>query len=324
MTYNYPPPHVGNWLPFLVGLPLGGAAGYFLRRWQEANPGHVLPGIPSKMVGQWYDIEPIVGCLPPAHGEMVGCSPYTVGGPWVDLVGCEPYTVGGPWVDVVGAQGTPDYARHRTWPQTRLLIQSAIAEVSEAAARAPSAAYVWSLDPPGPSPYPGVELTGTTIVVPFSSHAQALDYLRERIQTPHVALALFDRKSPHWPNPVNWSRSNDPAYEPFVAQQISRGHSTARASGEIAALVGALIDETRELARGLANGAAGPAVGVVNATHGGWMTRSLPSLDAAVDWIQAVARDRTSFTYAAIFEKAADGSAFFQDEEFGGGHSGHR
>lgn len=258
MTYQYPPP-VGNWLPFLVGLPLGGAAGYFLRRWQEANPGQLLPGIPSHKVGEWYDLLESIGCMPPSYGEPIGCEPG---------VGCEPYTVGGPWVDVgsyisptqreyirslrrppsgglasgmrkvlggsfVGAQtyADPEHARRTSWPQTRLLIHSAIAEVSESASRAPAAAYVWSLDPPGPSPYPGVELTGTTIVVPFSSHGQALDYLRERIQTPHVALALFDRRSPHWPNPVNWSRSNDPAYEPLIAQQIARSQPTARASG---------------------------------------------------------------------------------------------
>ena len=38
--------HVGSVLPFLLGLPLGGLAGYYLRRWQEENPGHALPFVP--------------------------------------------------------------------------------------------------------------------------------------------------------------------------------------------------------------------------------------------------------------------------------------
>jgi hypothetical protein len=45
--------------------------------------------------------------------------------------------------------------------------------------------------------------------------------------------------------------------------------------------------------------------------------RGYRSLDDAIDGLQRVARDRTAFVYAAAYEKADDGSAYIQDEEFG-------
>jgi hypothetical protein len=368
---------------------------------------------------------------------MVG--PASVGAaPWLDMVG--PASVGAaPWLDMVGPASVgvsygsspyeqpryhPDVARRRSWPQTQALIQSAIREVQDANAQAPSQAYVWSLDPPGPSSMPGVEMTGTTMIVPFSSHAQALDYMRERIQTPHVALALFDT-SMRWPNPTNWTKSDEPAYEPLIAQQVAR-YQSARMAGDYSsrttvgaalddvrrraqslaerragsvvgvihtskdglwhtlafrtsddaddwlgtathdpaaytyaayydkddyswphavnekiggarpaaqagppirrdvattsgdAYIGAVLDDYRNHARQLATARPGGAAGVIRTSEGLWHALGFRTLDDAVDWLQAATREKTSFLYAAIFEKASDGSAYFQDEEIGG------
>jgi len=46
--------------------------------------------------------------------------------------------------------------------------------------------------------------------------------------------------------------------------------------------------------------------------------RGFPSLDDAVDWLQRSTGRREDFLYAAIYEKSPDGSAYIQDEEFGG------
>ncbi len=396
---------VGQWLPFLLGIPAGALGGYLYRGWQEKHPGKIIPGISGDYSGD-----------------------YSVGGPWLDVIGNDPY-VGGPWLDIIGAQAE-DSARRRAWPQTRALIESAKREVSDYNASYPAAAWVWSLDPPGPSPRPGLQLAGTTMVAPFSSREQALDYMRSRIQTDHVALALFDTASPRWPNPVNWTKNDDPAYEPVIAQHVARS-APSRAAGdydyvgaypsqttigsalddvrsraqslankragsvigvihtrkdglwhalafrntddaddwlgtathdpasytyaayydkedvqwphpvnekigglgapepsgppirrEVATtmgdVVGAVLDDVRRHAKALATAKPGNAVGVIRTADGLWHRLSFGSLDEAVDWLQTATRDRASFTYAAIFEKAADGTAYFQDEEVGG------
>ena len=424
---------VGSFWPFLAGLPLGLLGGYAYRGWQDKHPGQWIPGIAGDpSVGAWVDmVGPQVGgpwvdmVGPQVGGPWVDMVGPQVGGPWVDMVGDTwvditgdgAYTIGGPWVDVVGSQMSSHVderaLRHHQWPQIRSLIQSAINETSQAATQGPAEAYVWSLDPPGPSTMPGVVLEGMTFVTPFSSHAEALDYMRSRIQTPHVALALFDRRSPHWPNPVNWTKSNDPTYEPIIAAQAakapgprmagwsggrgdrvssalddlrSRAQSIAnKRAGQVVgvvhttrdnlwhafafgsqddaddwldsatrdqgaytyaayfdkadatwpraviekiggtrtraltsgAVVGAALDDFRSHAQSLAGARAGRAVGTLRSTDGIWHSLGFHSLDDAVDWLQSATRDRSRFVYAAIFEKSADGSAFFQGEEVG-------
>jgi len=203
-------PDVGHWLlPLALGVPAGALGGYYYRKWQEEHPGKILPWVSGE---PWVDL---VGC------DQVGAYPwydiYEPGpmilrnGPALDFVGSEP------WVDLVGADG--DAARRRAWPRTKALINSAISDVlnTDSYDAAP-ASYVWSL-----------ESNGIPQIAPFASYDQALDYMRDRIHTDHVALALFDKNSPHWPNPVNWTKNDDPAYASVIEQQVAKYTPQGRA-----------------------------------------------------------------------------------------------
>lgn len=80
---------------------------------------------------------------------------------------------------------------------------------------------------------------------------------------------------------------------------------------------GSPIDAVRDRAKALASAKRGNAAGVIHSTRDGhWHARGFASLDAAIDWLQRSTHDRTAFTYAAAFEKGADGTAYFQAEEF--------
>ena len=318
--------YVGQLWPFLAGLPLGGLAGYFLRRWQEEHPGQTVPGVPP---GKLPAPAPTPAPPPKTSGDYVGGpwldieqTPY-VGGPWLDLV--SPYD--NPWLaswaspsharvaDWVGATyGTSPYERpyhleseaerRRKWPQTRALIEAAKRETVDYNRSYPAAAWVWALDPSGTSAVPGAELLGgTTMATPFSSYAQALDYMRSRIQTPHVALAAFDTASPHWPNPVNWTKSDDPAYEPIIAQRVAM--SSPRMAGDYGGTaIGAALDDVRRKAESLAARREGDVVGVIHTSKDSlWHVLAFRSADDADDWINTATQDPASYTYAAYFDK---------------------
>lgn len=233
---------------------------------------------------------------------------YSIGGPWLDIadpdLGCG-YTIGGPWLDIVGAQ-VNDRARRREWPQTKALIHSAINEVRDMANWRPAGAYVWSLDPPSASPSPHLTLEGVTNIEAFATPAEALDYMRQRIQTPHVALAIFDRRGSHWPNPTNWTKSDDPAYESVIAQQIERAAPTRMAGyiGAAAPQLSVVLDDVRARAGSIANKRAGSVVGVIHTTKDGlWHALAFSDSDAADDWLGLATQDPAAYTYAAYFDK---------------------
>ena len=305
-------PQVGSWWPFFLGLPLGGLGGYALRRWQEPDSARALVPPLRDAVGP---------LLPPSPAPKSSGDPY-VGGPWLDLVGQnygysdgygEPY-VGGPWLDIVGAQAD-DAARRREWPQTRALIQSAISDVTSHAASYPAEAYVWTLDAPASSPYAGrtpgsiVMLEGTTNIVPFTSQGEALKYLREVAQTRPVALAMFERSSPHWPNPVAWRKSDQHDHESVIAQHVA-SRSTTQASGDYIGadtVIGAAIDDVRRRAQALADRRAGNVIGVIHTSKDGlWHTLAFRTADDADDWLNTATQDQESYTYAAYFDKEGD------------------
>jgi hypothetical protein len=83
-------------------------------------------------------------------------------------------------------------------------------------------------------------------------------------------------------------------------------------------IVGAAIDDIRANAKAYAGTKSGNASGVIQTVDGRLHGRGFRSLDEAVDWLQRSTHDKTSFTYAAAYEKAADGTAYIQAEEFGG------
>ena len=245
------------------------------------------------------------------YGQDYDYGDPSVGGPWLDMVGP---SVGGPWVDMVGAQGA-DVARRRELPQTMALIQSAISDVTSFAASYPAEAYVWTLDAPASAPYAGraprsiVILEGTTNIVPFSSQAEALKYLREVAQTKPVALAMFERSSSHWPNPVAWRKSAEPDHESVIAQHVA-SRSPTQASGTYAGadtVIGAAIDDVRRRAQALADRRAGNVIGVIHTSKDGlWHTIAFRTADDADDWLNTATQDQDAYTYAAYFDKEGD------------------
>ena len=360
MRANVSGAHVGSWLPFLLGLPLGGLGGYFLRRWQEQHPGQALPfvppgklpapKIPPSALAPEGPAPKTSGDYDEGYGYAVGCPP--VGGPWLDFVGQDygyaigcPPPVGGPWLDFVGQDyGQDDYyagddvdgysvgaqddaARRREWPQTKALIQSAIDDVTREAANHPAEAYVWVLDAPASSPYAGrapgsvVMLEGTTNVVPFSSQGEALNYLREVAQTRPVALAMFERSSQHWPNPVAWRKSSEPEHAAVIAQRVAN-QTPPQASG---AYVGAdtgvdsAVNEVRSRARQLAERRAGTVIGVIHTSKDGlWHVLAFRSANDADDWLNTATQDQNAYTYAAYFDKEGESWPAPYIEKIGG------
>ena len=357
--------HVGNWWPFFLGLPLGGAAGYFLRRWQEPESARAqvptlrdaarplfapqasqAPAPPPPQSsgdpyvgGPWLDIVGQqygdFGSFATADDYGYGYADPAVGGPWLDIAGPQvggPWLdiagpqVGGPWLDIVGAQAD-DAARRRSWPQTKALIDSAIADVTSYATSFPAAeAYVWSLDAPVSGPYTsqsGAIITpeGTTNVVPFSSQVEALKYLREVAQTKPVALAMFERSSPHWPNPIAWRKSDEPEHAQVIAQHVA-SRSPTQTSGTYAGadtVIGAAIDDVRRRAQSLADRRAGNVIGVIHTSKDGlWHTLAFRTADDADDWLNTAAQDQASYTYAAYFDKEGDSWPAPYIEKIGG------
>ena len=255
-------------------MPAGAAAGYYYRKWQEANPGKRVPFVSGD-----YDDD----C---DYDEDVDVGAY----PWVSIQDLGPprFMPYGPWLNIVGDDA--DAARRRAWPIARALIRSAIDEVRGASASHPSAAYVWSL-----------EGRGGTQIVPLESPDQALSYARELIHAGDSAVvAAFDRTSPHWPNPVSWSKSDDPAADRLIAQQLARHGVSPSVSGP----VGEALDVLRRQASAAADELPGRVIGVSRDGNGKWQIKQFRSADDADDWFGRATRDATAFTYAAYFDKS--------------------
>ena len=106
-------------------------------------------------------------------------------------------------------------------------------------------------------------------------------------------------------------------------QVTNRGPSTVSGWHDIAVgqwyeMIGAAFDDVREKARAHAVTKPGSAAGVLIAVDGRLHGRGFRNLDDAIDWLQHITRNRGSFTYAAAYEKDAEGGAFIQAEEIGG------
>ena len=281
----------------------------------EATPANRVLASGTTVGGPWVDIvgtepwvdiigtEPNVGAYPWMSIQDVGPPRFVQRGPWIDIVGTEPWVdiVGTePWVDIVGADA--EAARRRAWYRTRALIQSAIREVTDSDRRGWDvpwgvAAYVWSLNP-----------DGTTSINPLWAPDAALAFLQEVAYTRQpVALALFDKTSPHWPNPVSWTKNPDPAFEGVIAQQVAR-HGGPRTAGVGAlpwfTIVGEALDALRRQAKVAAEGLPGQVIGVRRDGGNRWELKQFRSVDDADDWFGHVTHDPAAYTYAAYFDKA--------------------
>jgi len=257
-----------------------------------------------------------------------------VGGPWVDMIDPQ---VGGPWVDMLG----PTIGAYQYGPpapiegprlvspraQGRALIRSAIDEITGYANSYPADFYVWTLDAPGYSGRPGVVLEPTTLVAPFASRAEALNYLRQVAQTGPVASAMFERSGSHWPNPVAWHKSDNPEHESLIAQHIA-SRPGALTSGIIhggRTRIGSAIDDVRRRAQTLAERRAGSVVGVIHTAKDGlWHTLAFRTSDDADDWLGTATHDPAAFTYAAYYDKDDFSWPHAVNEKIGGSRPGSR
>jgi hypothetical protein len=279
-------PYVGGpWLD-VVGPQVGGP-------WLDVDD---MTGGQPYVGGPWLDVMgPQVGGPWVDVDDMAASQPY-VGGPWLDVMGPQ---VGGPWVDVMGAE-VDVRERRRAWAQTSALIESAKRDVLDAQSRAPAVAWVWSFDVPDPFSGRATEL------LPFPSVAQAEAYMYDRrLQTPSIAMALFDsRATRHWPNPVRWHKSDDPSYEPLIAQRVAEYAPTRTAGdyGRRSTSIGSALSDVRDRAQSIAGKRTGDVVGVFHATKDGlWHALAFANEDDADDWLET--QDPGSFTYAAYFDK---------------------
>ena len=98
----------------------------------------------------------------------------------------------------------------------------------------------------------------------------------------------------------------------------SYGPPYGTAVGQWYEVIGAAIDDFREKARAHAVTKPGTAAGVLITVDGRLHGRGFRNLDDAIDWLGHITRNRGAFTYAAAYEKDADGAAYIQAEEVGG------
>lgn len=292
---------VGHWaLPLLLGLPAGALGGYYYRKWQESHPGKIIPFISGDAYAgnyPWVDIlQRGYDYGPYAGSDYVGATAYA---PGAALEAASRRALGpGPAINRASRR------------RGHALIESATSEVLGEDSGA--GAYVWYLDP-----------MGGTSTIPFSSYPEALDYNRGLIQQDAlVAVAVFDRSSPHWPNPVGWHTSGDPSYEGVIAAQIAKHHAPPVAGqwvdmvgnapwvdlvGQSAHEVTMAIDTLRTQARETAKEKPGRFVGVAMRGENrfdprAWEVKTFRSTDMAENWYERVTGDPRSFLYAAYYD----------------------
>ena len=144
---------------------------------------------------------------------------------------------------------------------------------------------------------------------------------------------MFDNASPHWPNPVNWTKSDDPALEPVFAQQIAK-RSSARMAGDVVGsapwytIVGQALDVLRKQAKAAAEGwmavkrseGKRPArvVGVLLDGSGRPKFLAFRSADSAEEWFERATGDRSRFTYAAYYDTESPFAPLQLAEDVGG------
>lgn len=327
--------NVGTWLPMVIGLPLAGAAGYLLRRWQEQNPGRTLPLVPPGVL-----MPPVIPPAAQSSAPAVTAGYIGQDSGYSDGYGDDTYDIddtyaydgapsgdAGPmaderWLETVGAQVSSS-----SWAQspTKALIDSAISEVTGyASTYPPAAAYVWSLEAPSSDPYAGasgstVVLEGTTAVVPFSSQRAALDYLRQVAQSRPLALAMFERASAHWPNPTAWRKSDDPNAAQLIAQHVANQSQTQMGAWGSSTTIGTVVDDVRRRAQLLADKRVGDVIGVIHTSNDGlWHTLAFREVDDADDWLGTATQDPATFTYAAYFDKSDVQWPYPVNEKIGG------
>ena len=213
-------PQVGaTWMLPVLGIPLGALGGYYYGKWREKNPGKLIPFIGEDVeVGRW--------------GGHAGAQ---VGGPWMDLVGQD---------DAVRQQ------------QSMALIQIAIREAQRDVdlwqrLNDPVTYMVWTVHK---LPIVGArEEIVTSGMARFDSLPEALEYVRQRLDPRYFgqqagdigpsAIAVFDRTSPHWPNPINWHRTVGPQHDAAIASYFARNAAMeAYRAKQVAAVGGPWMD----------------------------------------------------------------------------------
>jgi hypothetical protein len=316
-------PSVGHWLlPLALGLPAGALGGYYYRKWQEAHPGKIIP---------WISGDASVGAYPWMSIEDPSPFPrFAQKGPWIDVIGAEAYP--GAMIHATAERVyDPEAVRRHAWPRTHALIRSAISDLKASLGEfpgAPETVFVWYLG------------EGGSGVAPFTAHAEALAYNRYLASRgDFAALAVFDKTSPHWPHPVAWHQSEDPAHEPAITAQIARHAHGAHVGawpwvdvvGAVPwyTIVGADLDALRRQAKAAAEG-------WMNAkrSEGKRLARVLGVLldgsplpkfvgfasdDMAFEWFDRATGDPARFLYAAYYDTQAPFAPVQLNEALGRG-----
>jgi hypothetical protein len=166
--------------------------------------------------------------------------------------------------------------------------------------------------------------------------------------------------SAHWPNPVNWTKSDDPRVEDAITAQITHSapltpankvaHAAQVAQAQRLArtthaagwtdsvgdlpwqtiigdlpwwtIIGAEVDVFRRQAQAAAKEMPGRVVGLRRDAANQWQLESFRSVDAADNWFAVATAEPALFTYAAYFDKADPLFPHPLNEATGRGHTG--
>lgn len=267
------------------------------------DPSAMSPYAPRGMAGKRYRSKDAL-VKPPIFGDRTQ--------PGVPMAPSDPSTP----PPVVGAQ--------RPWQQSKALIQSAIQDVMDhqpgarldpnlhvvGGTRTKQAnLYVWSLEAPPENMRGNITFDPMTFLVPFDTMDQALAHLREASQARPLAIALFDRSSSHWPNPIRWSTGTDPGVDGMIAQYLgSRGGAPVVGTGgprvEIIGAANEALAALRKQASDAAQQGEARVIGLVKWANGNWDVQTFKSSDDADDWLGQTTNQPELYVYAAYFDKS--------------------
>ena len=145
----------------------------------------------------------------------------------------------------------------------------------------------------------------------FANEDDANDWLETQDPVSFTYAAYFDKNDATWPR--------------AVLEKIGGFRSPVKARASIGQATDGIREQAKifAYAKALATGTQGNAVGVVHLVDGSWSTSSFGSLDDAIDWLGRLTAHKERYTYAGAFDKASDGTAYVQQEEFGGPPTGN-
>ena len=147
-------------------------------------------------------------------------------------------------------------------------------------------------------------------VLSFRDADDADDWLNSATQdqASYVYAAYFDKLGQSWPDP----------YIEKIGGFGPQAPGLRPGRAPIVGVTGAEIEGYRARGKALATAKPGAAIVVVLTADGRDYAAAYGSLDDAIDALSRVTSlDKSQFAYAAAYDKATNGTAFVQQEEFG-------